>query len=76
MRLTCETEGCGQTATGTWKIGAGRPTVCCDDCNPSAKPDLPVGFTYIRWFPLPETPPDWLLDYVTPEVLAREYGRP
>ena len=79
MRFTCETGGCGQTATGTWRVMGGRPTVCCDDCNPSAKTgaDLPAGFTYVRWFPLPDDVyPDLLLEYVSPEVLAAEYGRP
>jgi hypothetical protein len=78
VRLTCETEGCEQTATGTWRVYDGRPTICCDDCNPAGRPaaEIPVGLSYIRWFPMPkEAPEDWLLQFVAPEVLAREYAR-
>ena len=78
MRLDCETCGCGQTATGTWRVYGGRPTICCDDCNPAngKAEDLPLGFTYIRWFPMPkDVPEDWLLEYVSPEVLARAYAK-
>jgi hypothetical protein len=76
VRITCET--CDQAGTGSWRVLSGRPTVCCDGCNPSAAPgaELPLGFSYVRWFPLPgDITPDLLLEYVTPEVLAREYGR-
>ena len=77
MRLTCETEGCGETATGTWRVYGGKPTICCDGCNPAGRPEIPAGLSYIRWFPMPkDVPEDWLLDFVSPEVLAKEYGRP
>ena len=78
MRFTCET--CPETATGSWGVNTGRPTICCDDCNPSAKSgaasDLPVGFWYIRWFPLPrDVSEDFLLAYVAPEILAEAYAK-
>jgi hypothetical protein len=80
MRLDCETEGCKETATGTWRVYDGKPVICCDEHNPAAEtgsaPGLPVGFTYIRWFPMPkDVPEDWLLQYVSPEVLAKAYAR-
>ena len=74
MRFTCET--CPATGTGSWKIGAGRPTVCCDDCNPANGTDLPAGFSYVRWFPMPDVSQDILLEYVSADMIAREYGRP
>ena len=78
MRLTCET--CDADATGTWRVNGGRPTICCDDCNPSSQSrsagSLPSGFSYIRWFPLPkDISEDWLLDFVAPEVLAEAYAK-
>jgi hypothetical protein len=78
MRLDCETAGCAETATGTWRVYGGRPTICCDDCNPANKPaaDIPVGLSYVRWFPMPkDVTEDWLLEYVSPEVLARAYAQ-
>jgi len=76
VRFTCET--CPETATGTWRVSGGRPTVCCDACNPANGPasELPVGFTYIRWFPLPrDVTEDMLRDFVAPEVLAEAYAK-
>ena len=78
MRFDCETGGCGQNGTGSWAVSTGRPTVCCDDCNPAngKAADLPAGFWYIRWFPLPkDVTEDFLLAYVSPEVLARAYAK-
>jgi hypothetical protein len=79
VRFTCESEGCRETATGTWRIYGGRPTICCDEHNPAngPAPGIPLGLSYIRWFPMPkDVTEDWLLEYVAPEVIAREYGKP
>jgi hypothetical protein len=75
MRFTCET--CDQDATGTWRIYDGRPTICCDGCNPANKPaaEIPVGLSYIRWFPLPkDVSEEFLLAFVSPEILAKAYA--
>jgi len=76
VRFPCET--CDADATGSWAVSAGRPTTCCDDCNPAAGPasELSVGFWYIRWFPLPkDVSEEFLLAYIAPEVLAETYAK-
>ena len=75
VRFTCET--CPAVGTGTLAHRRRQAHRLLRRLQPRERHGPSAGFSYIRWFPMPnDIHEDILLEYVSADVIAREYRRP